>query len=123
MITLLMAIAAAAAGAPAATGDWVLMTEAANGTRVYVDSGRVIGGPIAQAWIKHEHGRGNPSRSRTNIQLVQFDCAAKTQLLLSSTGYSASGQVTGSQNVRHGDAYLPVPPDSVGQLIFERVCG
>jgi hypothetical protein len=121
MITLLMAMAAA--GAPAANGDWVLMTEAANGTRVYVDSTRLHGGPIAQVWIKHEHGRGNPSRSRTNIQLVQFDCAAKTQLLLSSTGYSASGQVTGSQNVRHGDPYLPVPPDSVGQLIFQRVCG
>ena len=122
MIGLFIAVAAAAAG-PAATGNWVLMTEAANGTRVYVDSTRLHGRPIAQAWIKHEHGRGNPSRTRTNIQLVQFDCAAKTQLLLSSTGYSASGQVTGSMNVRHGDPYRPVPPDSVAQMIFDAVCG
>jgi len=123
MIILLMAMAAAAAGSPATAGNWVLMTEAANSTRVYVDSTRLHGRPIAQVWIKHEHGRTNPSRSRTNIQLVQFDCAARTQLLLSSTGYSASGQVTGSMNVRHGDRYVPVPTDSVGQLIFERVCG
>ena len=73
--------------------------------------------------IKFDERNDASVRSRETVQLMKYDCARRTSVVLSAISYDAQGRVRTSEAQADYDFnYRPVAPDSVNESAMNIAC-
>jgi hypothetical protein len=104
-----------------ARSEWLPLGEAADGATVSLSQDRYLDGTTLTFALRTEFAAGE---ERSNIEVIELDCAAERARRISATARRRNGEVTASNEPGEFAAY---PPESlVGQLavpLCERVTG
>ena len=125
--------------APAIASNWISIGTSSANSRYYLDTDSVRSGSqfslkYIVAWIKVDStlnktasvNMGGKANIRRHIAeskiLYHIQCDEHKMRIASYVDYDASGAVLASRNFDFAGAFNPVVPESVGELILDRVC-
>ena len=124
MRKLALLLTGLAIGAPATAANWVLMTEAHNGDKFYVDAASIrhVGKYVAM-WRKTDMNKVDKFGDVSSKSLLYFDCDTQMRAIKSWITYDTKGEVSGSgTETDYALEWRPVAPDTVGEDYLNLAC-
>ena len=109
---------------PALAVNWVRYNSDARGTVYYYDSDSVRRtGNLVRVWELQDHIQDASVAHRQTKNLIEIDCDADTDDLVSTIQYRADGRVLQSVHLRpHEREARPIVPGSVAEALRQRAC-
>ena len=103
--------------------DWLFLTDAANGTLVYVLPYQGRGASYPRMWVRYEIPEGVMNiRARSIRMLNEYDCQQWRSRMISTVQFARPNLDGESHTIGEG-RWEYVGPDSLAQVEIETICG
>ncbi|MCC5666034.1 hypothetical protein LC653_19445 [Nostoc sp. CHAB 5784] len=107
----------------ALAADWVLVSEASDGTRIFIDNESYERrGAVAWYWRMREGVQPDETGVISTKSFDSTDCRNRTYRIRQLISYNSTGEVIFSMNDGDNEPLNKFVPGTVGESIFKAVC-